>query len=98
MPCKYGFVGVHDPATLAAWTGSSGIIQRLLAVPGVRVHQRGDGEVRVLFGLDQLDAVAELLQPRKRRRTVLNEEQRMAKSERMKSLLIERVNAARSPA
>jgi hypothetical protein len=67
IPCKYGFISVHSSDTLAAWTGSSGIIARLVAIPGVKVKQRGDREVRVLFDPKQLDAIADLLQARRKR-------------------------------
>ncbi len=67
IPCRYGFVSVHGTDTLAAWTGSRKMIARLIEVPGVRVHQRGDAEARVLFHLKQFEVVADLLQARRRR-------------------------------
>jgi hypothetical protein len=59
IPCWLGFISVYGPATLAAYTGRRNVVARLAAVPGVRVHQRGTTEVRVLFDPSLLDAVAE---------------------------------------
>jgi hypothetical protein len=81
VPCRYGFISLHGEGMLAAWTGNRGIIARLIALDGVRVHQRGDREVRVLFPPERLDAVAELL--RARRRVRLSPEER----ERRKALM-----------
>jgi hypothetical protein len=67
IPCKYGFISVHGPAMLAAWTGSPKMVAKLIALDGLRVHQRGDREVRCLFPPERLDAVAELLQARRKR-------------------------------
>jgi hypothetical protein len=67
IPCKYGFISVHGPATLAAWTGSPKMVAKLVALDGVRVHQQGDREIRVLFPSERLDAVAELLRARRKR-------------------------------
>jgi hypothetical protein len=85
IPCKYGFISVHSPEMLAAWTGNRGIISRLVEIPGVQVKQRGDREVRVLFGPDRLDAIADLLKARRRPR--LTDEQRQQRSERAKKNL-----------
>ncbi len=100
IPCRYGFISVHGPTTLAAWTGNPKMVGKLISVPGVHVHQRGDTEARVLFAPFLLGDVAAILRPRKRRRPVLTDVERSARSERMKSLLIERRGAAplRSPA
>jgi hypothetical protein len=68
VPCKFGFISVHGPETLAAFARGRLIAGKLARVPGVRVHQRGDGEIRVLFGVECLDAVAELLGVRRRTR------------------------------
>jgi hypothetical protein len=39
---------------------SPGIARKLVAVEGLRVHQQGDKEVRVMLAIDRLDAVAVL--------------------------------------
>lgn len=67
IPCKRGFISPHGPGLLAGY-GSGRVVARLLAIPGARVHQRGDQEVRVLFGPESLDAVADVLGARRRRR------------------------------
>jgi hypothetical protein len=97
VPCRYEFISVHGPATLAAWTGNPKIVAKLASISGVRVHQRGDSEIRVLFRPQILDSVAELLQARRRSRPTLTDEQRRAKSERMKSLMKRRLSDAMSP-
>jgi len=84
IPCTYGFISVHGPKTLAGFTNRRGVIARLIEIPGVRVHQRGDREARVLFSPDCLDAVAKVLKAR--RRVVLSDEERIRRAERMKSL------------
>ena len=85
IPCKYGFVSVHSPGLLAAFTGRRLMIARLAATPGVRTIQRGDGEIRVVFKPDRLDVVAKLLQAR--RLPVLSECERATRAERMRSLV-----------
>ncbi len=67
IPGRYGFVSVHSATELAAFTDRRLMVGRLIAVEGVRVHQRGDSEVRVVFAPDRLDAIAELLQARRKR-------------------------------
>jgi hypothetical protein len=49
---------------------------------GVRVHQEGDSEWTLLFGLDMFDKIADIVQPRKRK--ILSEEQKAAAIERLK--------------
>jgi hypothetical protein len=82
IPCRYGFISVHGEDTLAAWTDRRGMIRRLVALEGVRLHQRGDREARVLFPPDRLDSVAGLL--RARRRVRLSPEER----ERRRALIL----------
>ena len=78
IPCRYGFISVHGQDMLAAWSKSPKMIPRLISVPGVKVHQRGKGEVRVVFPVDRLADVAELLQARKRRRATEAARERIA--------------------
>ncbi len=68
IPCKYGFIAVHGPKTLSASTNRRIMAGRLATLPGVKVRQRGDSEVTVTFPPDCLDAVANLLQAKRRRR------------------------------
>ncbi len=77
IPCKYGFIGVHGPETLSAFTSSTRIGLKLMDLPGVKVHQQGDREVRVLFTPDCLDAVATLLQAKRRRQVSPAERERL---------------------
>jgi hypothetical protein len=95
VPCRYGFVSIHGPATLAAWTGNPKIVGKLVSIPGVRIHQRGDTEARVLFGPEILDSVVAVLQARKRRRISDSERERLASISPF--LHSEAVSAAPSP-
>lgn len=53
---------------LAAYTTRRGVRPRLLGmIPGVIRHQVGDDELRVLFPLERLPEIAELLRARRRR-------------------------------
>lgn len=84
IPCKHGFISVHGPGLLAAYTDRTRMMAKLAALPDVRVHQQGDRELRVLFEPDQLDAVADLLKAR--RRVHLSPEERQRRKD-----LIQRV-------
>jgi hypothetical protein len=77
LPCRYGFISVHGVNTLAAYTRGR-MVSKLEALEGVTVHQRGDQEVRILFHPDRLDAIAELLKARKRRRLSDDQKARLA--------------------
>jgi hypothetical protein len=81
IPCRYGFISVWGCDTLAAYTDRRMVIARLINLDGVRVVQRGDQEVRVLLSPDRLDAIAEPLQARRRRR--LSDTQRAAVKDRL---------------
>jgi hypothetical protein len=74
IPCKYGFISIHGLDTLAGFANTSIMAGKLVAVPGVKVHQRGDREVRVLFAPNMLDAIARLLRARRKRQ--VSEEER----------------------
>ena len=74
IPCRYGHISVHGERSLAAFTNHRKVGTRPASLPGVKVHQRGDREMTVVFSPDRLDAVASLLKARKRRQ--LSEAQR----------------------
>jgi hypothetical protein len=82
IACKRGFVSVHGKDTLAAWTDRRLLKSKLASVPGVKVHQEGDAEIRVLFPVECLDGVLEVLQPYVRRQ--LSPEQRQLGAERLR--------------
>src|SRR5438067_1055735 len=81
IPCKYGHIFINGTETLGAYAAGRLIPGRLAALPGVRVHQRGDTEVSVVFPPEAFPAVAELLQARKRRKVSV--EQARAGAERL---------------
>ncbi len=92
IPCRYGFISVHGHETLAAYTGRSKMATKIVAMNGVKVYQRGDKEARVLFTIDRLDAIADLLKAKRRVR--LSPEERARRSEQMKSLINRRISDA----
>jgi hypothetical protein len=81
IPCKHGHISIHGLDSLAAYCDRPRIFAGLLAVPGVRVHQRGDSELTVTFAPGRLPAVAAVLKARKRR--TLSPEQRAALQDRL---------------
>jgi hypothetical protein len=66
--CRYGHIYPHSVDTLGAYTDRRLIIGRLIAIPGVTLHQLGDSECSVIFDPAHLPQVAELLRAYKRRR------------------------------
>ncbi len=67
IPGRYGRIEHQDPATLAVFTDRPRLFRRLLAVPGVRRHQTGDHEARMLFPPEALLPVAAIIGARRRR-------------------------------
>ena len=65
---------------LAAYRPRGPVAQRLKSLPGVQVWTDGDDGVTVLFDVEQFDAVAALMQPRRRRQ--VSPEQREAAARR----------------
>jgi hypothetical protein len=79
VPGSVGCVETALDRTLRAVFTSRRVVDRLLAIPGVRRHQMGDTEARMLFPADDpacLRAVLSVIRPRVRR--VLSVEQRAA--------------------
>lgn len=70
IPCKFGPIIVAGPKPLSAYAEGRLITGKLAALPGVRVHQRGDSEVSVVFPPAVFPAVATLLEARRRRSSV----------------------------
>jgi hypothetical protein len=62
---RYGRIEHHDGATLALYT-TRRIKSELLAIPGVRSHQTGDLEARMLFPASALGSVARALKSRRK--------------------------------
>jgi len=59
----------HDGFRLAVYTDRRRLHARLLAIPGVTRHQRGDDELRAWVDPGALPAVAKLIKARRRRTT-----------------------------
>lgn len=51
----------HSRDLLEAHTNHKGAISRLIAIPGVKIHKRGDSEATVLLTPSELDQVSEVL-------------------------------------
>jgi len=67
-PGRYGQLEWHGEAgACAVWTDRPRLASRILAVPDVRRHQTGDGEMRALVPLAALGAVAAIIRARRRR-------------------------------
>jgi hypothetical protein len=68
IPGRLGRIEWHDPEgrELAVYTDRPRLFDRLLAIPGVRRHQTGDQEIRVLFPAAVLQEVARLIKARRR--------------------------------
>jgi hypothetical protein len=62
---RYGRIEYHDGTDLALYT-TRRIRSRLRAIPGVRSHQEGDFEARMLFPPSALGAVARTLRSRRK--------------------------------
>jgi hypothetical protein len=72
-----GVIYPHSSTLLAVECDYRPITAKRLAALGLPLHQDGDGEKTFLFGLDQFEAVAELIQLRKRRQVSPEERARL---------------------
>jgi hypothetical protein len=68
IPGKLGSIEWYDGVALAVYSDRPRMFGRILGIPGVRPWQRGDQELRALFAIDFLPAVAAVIQARRRRR------------------------------
>lgn len=67
VPGKHGQVEWHDGREIAVFTRSTRIAGRLLGVPGVKRHQTGDEEIRVLVPSGQFSEVCGVIRARRKR-------------------------------
>jgi hypothetical protein len=80
-PGRYGQLEWHDAGQVAIYSQTMRMLAKLLKTPGVRRHQVGDHEIRLLLPLEEmhdsgaLGAIARLLRVRARR--VLSERQKL---------------------
>src|SRR5271165_4413840 len=81
---KRGIIYPHDENRLAVECRGSHARKILSAVPGATVHQRGETEWTILFDVADFDIVATIIRPKKR--PAYTQEQRLAMSERMKTI------------
>jgi len=78
LPCRNGLIYAHAANRLAVEC-KTGTARKLMAVPGVTVHQQGDTECTLLFDLAIFDAVAAIVKPRRRRKWSDEKRQAMRK-------------------
>jgi hypothetical protein len=82
IPCQRGHIFPWGPSTLAASTNGRGpTARKLAALDFATVHQDGTDGLTVLFDVAHFEAVAEIMQPRRRR--TLSPEARKAAGERL---------------
>jgi hypothetical protein len=67
IPGRLGQIEHHDGTDLAVYTDRRRMHAKLLALPGVQRHQRGDDELRALFPPDALPLVAKAIRARRKR-------------------------------
>jgi hypothetical protein len=67
IPGRLGQIEYHDGVRLAAFTDRPRLHRRLLAIPRLEAHQKGDQELRVIFPASALGAVAKTLGARRKR-------------------------------
>ncbi len=67
IPGRLGQIEYHDRQDLAVFTDRPRLHPKLFAIPGVRRHQTGEGEIRCLFPPERLAQVAEVIRARRRR-------------------------------
>lgn len=67
IPGRTGQIEEHDADTLAVYTDRPRLFAKILAVPGVRRHQTGDTEARMVFPPEALPLVAQVIGAKRRR-------------------------------
>ena len=61
IPGRYGQIEWFDGADLAVYTARPRLFARIWAIPGVRLHQTGDTEMRAVFPPEALVQVAAVI-------------------------------------
>jgi hypothetical protein len=73
IPTRTGEIYSHGPDTLAVEViGHAKIANRVAQLPGVRLHQDGDGEKTFLFHPNLIHRVAQIVRPYRPHRTHVN--------------------------
>lgn len=80
IPAKFGHVYVHSKTELGVYVKGRLKIGMVGAIPGLRLHQRGETEATYVFDPELLDQVAAEIKARKRRQ--ISDEQRAVLVER----------------
>lgn len=77
IPARRGHIFVQGVETLGAYCDRPRLFARLLAIPGVKVLQRGDTEINATFPRERIEDVAQLLHAKRRRRVSDTQKQRL---------------------
>lgn len=84
IPCRHGHIYPHGGSLLGAATHNRGpVANRLAALPSVRIVQDGDDGINVVFDVADFDSVAQVMQPKRKRR--LSAEKRAEHIERLRN-------------
>jgi hypothetical protein len=67
IPGRYGRVEWFDGHDLAVYSTHPRLFAKIWAIPGVRRHQTGDQEMRVILPPEALEQVAAVIHARRRR-------------------------------
>lgn len=86
-----GHVYVHGADVIGVWVKGSRTRDRILALPGARLHQAGDREWTVVLPVDHLDTVCEIIYARRRRQVSEEERARLAVMSAIHSPLRKRI-------
>jgi hypothetical protein len=65
IPGRYGQIEWHDGRDLAVYTDHPRLFAKLRAIPSLRPHQTGDFELRALFPVPALAAVARVIRAKR---------------------------------
>lgn len=85
-----GHVYVHGADRLGVWTDQRGMRDRLLALPGARLHQDGDREWTIVLAVEHLDTAAGIIKARRRRQVSEEQRARLAEMSLLYSPLVHR--------
>lgn len=84
IPCRFGHIYPHGDRLLGVATNGRGpVANRLAALRCVRIVLDGDDGINVVFDVGDFDSVAQVMQPKRRRR--LSAEKRAERAERLRN-------------
>jgi hypothetical protein len=79
IPCRYGQIYPYSDILLAIHVRGNGAKRRLAEIPGITINNRSDdGEAIFLFAPELFNHVAEIVQPKRKRRLSEAHRQKLA--------------------